>query len=621
MARLDTQNRSPKVEILADLRRRVTRVWDVLNQVPKTPAALDADIALPWATPDETYSECLLVHQDVTGQGQGEGSYYEPNKNPPQLIRVFEQIDPVLETFVWEPDVTIGQDGLKTVVLHYLQFSAGTAVYQTPGVDVCPAPHADCVLKTEERTDNGTVRDIKRTYVSSGLIASTETLKNDGALSILSATYVNEVPPTPAGYTLIDADVQYPNGLPVYKYTFAKGTGLISTTTEYEISPDEGATGVTRTSYIYLTTPSVNVNPTTPPVGAVTLSVDYKDQDGYRIWTVMYASGQGTVASDLSIENFGNLIIYSKTSINTPPADPSPMIGGTVELIKQSQRNGTRIENGNIIYEYEWAEGYGVIDKRIQQRDGGLRLETWVSLGIVYDASFMLPAGILLLKDEENMRGTKRFTVTCMQNATGGDPTVGTALSFSDKHPFRYPGRAKAYKKSFIAIAPDATSFTANAYDVFLSPPVDLEVDATIEVDYSLDSTLSLGTGFWNPDNWATVAAAWETYDIRPISVIQTHTGYRAINDGVPLNFTAGEQISSGGTVNLTGVNTSCMGQRVYGTSSGSIVVTGGPPAPDNRVWVLAAKVELAFTALDGTKYYRKTLVSALIPAQTALPV
>ncbi len=474
---------------------------------------------------------------------------------------------------------------------------------------------------TDETPEQRTLRKITRTYISAGLISQDDQTKNNGALLLRTVTYVNEVPPTPAGYTQIDLKVDYPGGLPVYTATFAKGTGLIGTTTDFEMSPDQGTTGIVRTTYKYLTTPEVNVNPTSPPAASVEVSVDYTDQDGYRIWTVMYASGQGTIASDLSIENFGKLIIYSKTSINAPPSAPSAMIGGTVELIKQSQRNGTRIEDGTIIYDYEWAEGFGVIDKRIQQRDGGLRLETWVSLGIAYDASFMLPGGILLLKDEENMRGVIRFTVSCMQNSTGGDPTDGTALSFTDKHPFRYPGRAKAYMKSFIAIAPDATSFTAHAYDVFLSPPVDLEVDATVAVQYSSSSTLSLGTAFWNPDNWATVEAAWETYDIRPISIIQTHTGYRAINSGTPLNFTAGTQISSGGTVNLTGVNTSCMGQRVYGTSSGSITVYGGPPAPDNRTWYLAAKVEPAFTALDGTKYYRKTLVSALIPAQTALPV
>jgi len=616
--KIDLQNRAPTVTRLHDFRQRVERKWDVLNFVPKTPQEILDTCWLPLGSVDDEYTDCYLVDQKVVGEL---GPYEDPQKEPPVLLRVYEQLDGLNETLVGSPDVIIGQDGLTIVTLHYLQLELGTAIYKIPGTAVCPAPHDNCVLRDEKRTDDGTLRTIDRTYISSGLISETDEIHNNGALLMKTLVYVNETAPTPSGYTLISTKTEYPGGLPVTTTVWAKGTGQVSYQTEYRLSPDQGTTGVTVTTIKYLTTPLVNANPITPPASSVEISVTYEESEGHRVWTAIYASGQGTIATDLSIENFGKLVLYNITSINAPPSAPAPTIGGTVTLIKSSQRNGTRFEDGTVMYDYDWAEGQGVIDQRIQTRDGGLRLETWVSLGVAYDPSFMLPLGILVMKDQELVRGTMRFTVSCMQNAAGTDPTVGTALQFNDKHPFRYPGRAKAYVKSFIAIAPDATSFTAHAYDVFLSPPVDLEVDATVDVTYATDSTLSLGTAFWNPDSWATVVAAWETYDIRPISVVQTHTGYRAVSPGLVLNFTAGTEISSGGTVILTGVNTSCMGQRVYGTSSGSIVVYGGPPAPDYRTWYLAARVELAFTGLDGTQYFRKTLVSATIPGQSALPV
>ena len=162
MATLDLRNRSPEVSVLPDLRLRVTRVYDVLNWAPKTPAQLAAEVQLPWGTADETYSACLLIKQDVSGQEPAQGA--APFASPPHLTRVFETIDPSLETGVGNSDVSIDQAGIYTITQEYLQFSTGTAIYQVPGTTPAPAPwNTTCVLKDEQRTDDGTLRRIKRT--------------------------------------------------------------------------------------------------------------------------------------------------------------------------------------------------------------------------------------------------------------------------------------------------------------------------------------------------------------------------------------------------------------------------------------------------------------------------
>ena len=98
MAYIDDKNRAPKVERLPDLRERVTRQYDVINFVGKTPAQILADVWLPWGTADKSYANCLLIKQDVGGQL--DQPFETPTKNPPQLTRVYEQISPTGETMV-----------------------------------------------------------------------------------------------------------------------------------------------------------------------------------------------------------------------------------------------------------------------------------------------------------------------------------------------------------------------------------------------------------------------------------------------------------------------------------------------------------------------------------------
>lgn len=491
MARIDLRNRAPTVERLPDQRVRVTRTADVVNFSVFTQAEAIADAWLPWGTPDATYPVTLLIKQDITGQHPSGGGMrgdpdISPERHPPLLIRIFEQIDPALETQVGNADVKIADDGTTTVIDESIQFSTGTAIYGVPGFTLAPAPWPTLVLKSEERTDDGTLRRIKRTYISKGFISQVDEFRNFNSLRIRTLVYVNQVPPTPAGFTLVDQDVRNPNGLPIYTYKFAMGVGLI--------------------------------------------------------------------------------------------------------------------------------------DQRYQQREGGLRVATWLSLGTSFIPAIMQPPGVLLAQDQEWVDGMYKYMVSAMQNSVGGDLTVGTAFAYITKHPFRYPGRAKAYRKDFTAnIA--ANSFIASAYDIFKSPPIEVDLSATVVVSYGTNPGLAVGTAtLWNPDTWAAYEAIWQSWNVCPHQRTESLFGYRAINDGVPLNFTAGSAFTGGGSINVSGVNTSCMGDFVYGLSSGHITVFGGPPAPDGFYWTLAIKIDPAFTDFSGNQYFRKTQVIALVPTQTPLP-
>ncbi len=755
MANIDLNNRSPRVERLPDLRQRITRTYDVLNNIPKIPADLLASVWLPWGTQDDVYTSARLIKQDVTGQL---GEYRKPTEEPPKLVRVFEEIPALAEVVVGNPDVSVNQYGYKEVTLHSIQFSAGTAIYSVPGTTPAPAPWGALILRDQDDTDDGTLRTIKRTYVEGGELSDIEELKFGGKLLIRNLKYLNQVPPTPSGYTLITHSKDFVNGLPVYTYGFANASGTPGTTggkisneTEYVESPDQGTTGVTITTIMWVTDYSVSSNPTTGPGGSELISAKYSDEDGYRMWTVIYASGQGVVATSTEIRNSGNLVVYSKTSINAVPSAPAPTIGGTVVLISSERRNGERTKDGTVIYEYRWAEGFGstateleyrnrgklviysitalgvapsapsptiggtvvlistnvrtesgytiyeyrwaegkgVIDVHTKAESGGLRMESWISLGDTYDASFMLPPGILMVKDSELIDGVTRWTVVCMQNTAGANPltgdhvasaelvnpgnyeyisppsvtfsggggtgasghvimTAGTAgfvtgivvdnggsgytspplivvdggtsdvptfvavlsnvaLTRERFVRFTYPGRALAVNLAH----PDISG--SHNLDIQLSPPIETELIGTEETSYSTDDTISnIANPYWSPVEWATVFAQYTNSALAPVSKIDGIRGYRAFGG-----------VSSVSVFPPAGQKVSVLGSEVgYIASVGAYLkVFGGPDAPDGLTFTLEAEVELAFVGYDGTKYYRRIITYATIPAQNPLPI
>ncbi len=600
VANLDRQNRAPSVTRTPDFRNHVERKYDVLNWIPKTPASVLAECWLPLGTTDEEFTDCYLVGQIIEGQM---GDFYEPCKYPPILIRTFEQLNGLNETQIGQAGVIMDQYGNRSVIFDYYQLAAGTSIYQVPGTTAAPTPFTDCILKTEERTNNGTLIQIKRTYINAGELSDNEQLKFGGRLLIRELTYLNQVPPTPSGWTLITKSIEFIQGLPVYKYGFVDGNtalgqgGVISNEVNYDMSPDQGATGITVTTIQYITDASISSNPITGPGGSELISIKYTDEDGYRLWTGIYASGMGVVASSVDTKEGGKLIVYSKTAINAVPSTPAATIGGTVVLVQANQRNGTRIEDGTIVYEYQWAEGNGLVSENISSRTDGLREVTDISLG-----TRIAPSGVVIRDDVRQADGYPIYTVTAMQSDSGGAVTA-VSLTIPKVVQFTYPGRAKAY---------DVTFFTGyHALDVFLSPPIETVIVGQVDITYQASNSIgSIGT-LWQPVEWATIEAFWVQGVALPKSHIEALRGYRSVDD-TPLSITYGSLSTNNGTM---------LGQPAYGGTDGQLTCFGGPPAPDGNTYTLEASLELAFVSTTGTQYYRKTVVSATIPSQPALPV
>ncbi len=405
MANVDLRNRAPKVERLPDTRLRITYVYDVINAIAKDPAKLISEVWQAWGTQAPAFPNCRLIKQDVTGQN--DGPFLEPEATPPQLIRIFEEIPATAEVQVGNADIEYDQYDNQIVTLEYLQFSAGTAIYQVPGFTPAPAPNSQAILKDESRTDDGTLRVIKRVYSSGGIMADNEELKFGGRLLLRTLKYLNQVPPTPAGYTLITRSEEFVRGLPFYTYGYANGSvpagqgGVISDSTDYRQSSDQGTTGVTVRTIKYLTDLTVVSNPISTPSGMVLISIGYDDEAGYRVWTGVYAKGIGRVSIDTETKNNGKLILTTIKYLNT---DSGSTPSGT--LISDS----SDASDGYTIVTRTYALGAGRISIDTETKNNGGLIITTVRYLNSDDGA--LPPGTLIDTKTDQADGYVMVTKT-----------------------------------------------------------------------------------------------------------------------------------------------------------------------------------------------------------------
>ena len=460
--------RKPDIDVLPDGRIRITR-YVAAGHGDRD----NGEVTEAIGTQDSGLTTALLVKRAM-GIENGK----------PAIIKTYEVRSASAETQVGLPDVSYGDNGLRTVVQDFVQMSTGTYTPGTVGTTTAPTD-AGCVLQQEQMQDDGTTRQIRRVYISKGLISQSDDIKNNGALLLKTLVYLNDAPSPnpPTGYTLVSTQVASPNGLETTTYTFAQGTGKISQDdetknngallvrsirylsipsvstnpiatpsgytlvsenyaeqdghkvwsasyakgtgqlnldTRFSQSTDGGTTGVTVYSISYLSVPSVSSNPITTPASTVKIVENYQDQDGYRIWNATYAKGAGVINVSTDTRSGGKLIAYHKVGLGSVPSTPTATIGGTVSLISSDTRNA----DGYVVYDYRWVEAYGVIHKVTRDVGNGLRMETWTSFGQTsYDAGYMQPVGVLMSRDFELNDGYVTWVVVCMQNSLGQLPT------------------------------------------------------------------------------------------------------------------------------------------------------------------------------------------------------
>jgi hypothetical protein len=166
----------------------------------------------------------------------------------------------------------------------------------------------------------------------------------------LTASSVGSDPTSaPSGTVKIGADQSDQDGYRVWTVTYAKGTGEVSRDIDYSQSTNQGTTGITRTVIQHLTATSVSTDPTTPPSGQVKISESKRDADGYRVWTITYAKGTGTVGLTTYTREDGS-IVYEVSDLGTASATPSYPGSGTAYLVRLTNN----ISSGHYLNSATW---------------------------------------------------------------------------------------------------------------------------------------------------------------------------------------------------------------------------------------------------------------------------
>lgn len=337
------------------------------------------------------------------------------------------------------------------------------------------------------------------------------------------------------------------------------------------------------------------------PSGFTLIGSTIQNPNGLPGRTYRFARGVGEISRRTSRSQNGTT---TDGSIGVTRLDIDYLtVPGAAEPTWSSVAGYTKIDvskqeaDGHIRWGAVFAKGEGLVAQNIDPFSPGLRRVTNVSLG-----TKVSPVGIVVSDDYREDSGYRVFTVTAIQTAAGGADPTSITVSAERLVNFTYPGRAKAYTETF-----DGKLMLG----AFLSPPVTTLIQATIEVSYVTDPTLGTITpAVWSPNEWATMRKQWVGSYGKQTSEIRALPGYRSVS-ATPVTHTG------------DGTDSSIEGSVIYAGTEARIVITGGPEEPDGNTYTLDAEIDPnpVFTGIDGTRYYRKVLVTADIPSQPELPV
>ena len=222
--------------------------------------------------------------------------------------------------------------------------------------------------------------------------------------------------------------------------------------------------------------------------------------------------------------------------------------------------------------------------------------------------------GPVTSRSTNNFQGLKTITVTTMQDKDGNPlGTAGTTPvhSFDTFSNFSYPG----------LFVPSSTVIgqTGNLVINLTKAPSQAKVQSKVYVFFTTTSTISSSdykydsaSGLWSPNDWGSVTVSAGSGS----SLFNTSKALRGYRTDV--NTFSGTIPASFGNLAEFYFQGS---RKASGTPSVSFTATvnKGPSDPVGSKWVLDVKITSAFDDVDGTTYYKKTIiVTDTIPAQVS---
>jgi hypothetical protein len=312
---------------------------------------------------------------------------------------------------------------------------------------------------------------------------------------------------------------------------------------------------------------------------------------------------------------------------------PTPVFGTDIGVSNRTV-NGTRIYlakyrsvDSELKEEtYTWIEP-GIVDETTRSIDDGL-----IQIDRLSFRDENAPSvGVVVSKKKQNYNGYPVWATTTIQLKDGTDPTSKVASEYLTFVPFTYPGIADATEE-LVSSGPlqFSKTFTTTAYDVKLQPPTTADIEATITISYQTSNSVgALGLPLWSPKKWASIESSWSWVRDNSFSLEATNTTSGTTRIGSKYQGLPSYRVGDEASVTYSGQDgannplATFFGQTVVPLiggnwkASGTINIVGGPENPEGKSYIIRQPtVEEAFSDIDGTQYYRKTIVSATIPTQ-----
>jgi hypothetical protein len=228
--------------------------------------------------------------------------------------------------------------------------------------------------------------------------------------------------------------------------------------------------------------------------------------------------------------------------------------------------------------------------------------------------------GPIISRRIENSSGYKTITVDSMQDGSGNsivDGGTNLVHQYKTFEAFQYTGVIE------INTTTGSTS-GGNEYvsvtEKIIRPPAQAKVLATTYVFFQTASDITqadykydTSDGLWSPNNWASASVSFSASGFSGINISKGFRGYRTDSSSasgtrnqVVLAFPFAEYDNKTIISSATSIN--------Y-----SVDIEKGPPDPINNKYTLNASITPAFDDVNGTTYYKKTIVvTDTIPDQVA---
>ena len=228
--------------------------------------------------------------------------------------------------------------------------------------------------------------------------------------------------------------------------------------------------------------------------------------------------------------------------------------------------------------------------------------------------------GPVTSRSTNNFQGLKTITVTTMQDKNGNPlGTAGTTPvhSFEVFSNFTYPGLFEVTKEKI------ADGRIANIAIELTKSPAQSKVRSTVYVFFTTTSTIESSdytyesaSGLWSPNDWGAVSVAAAGKNVAQKGQFNTSKAFRgyrsstnSFSDDVDATFGSQAVFRFQGSQKFTDFN----------GIDFSATINNGPRDPVGSKWVLDVKITTAFDDVDGTTYYKKTIiVTDAIPAQAS---